>query len=283
MEIKKVLIIGAGVMGSGVVQVFALAGYDAIMMDNSQEAVERGLKGIEKSLGRAVEKGKIDEEQKKMALERISTTTNWGPVGEADFVVEAVFEDTEIKKDVFRRLDEACKPDVILTTNTSSLPITPIAAATSRPDKVMGMHFFNPAPAMKLVELIRGHLTSDETSRAVYELTEKLGKVPVEVNDGPGFAMSRIYCVMLNEAIFCLYDGVGTPEAIDEVMKLGAGHRMGPLAVSDLLGLDVLLHIMDTLYREFRDSKYRACPLLVKMVAAGQLGEKTGQGFYSYD
>lgn len=282
MDIRKVLIVGAGVMGTGIAQVFAQSGYDVLLMDNSQEQVQKGLNKIEKSMEHAVDKGRIDEELMKEAMGRISTTTNWGPVESVDFVVEAVFEDTEVKRDVFRRLDETCRPEVILTTNTSSLPITPIAGATRRPERIMGMHFFNPAPAMKLVELIRGHLTSDETDRIVYELTEDLGKTPVGVNDSPGFAMSRIFCVMLNEAIFCLYEGVGTPEAIDEVMKLGAGHPMGPLQVADLLGLDILLHIMDILNEEFREPKYRACPLLRKMVAAGQLGKKTGQGFYNY-
>ena len=282
MEINKVLIVGAGVMGSGIAQVFAASGYSVSLMDVSEEAAGKGLDAVGKSLERAVEKGRIDAGQKEEILGRITASADWEKAGEADFVVEAVFEDAEMKKDIFRKLDEVCRPDVIITTNTSSLPVTPIAAATGRPDKVMGMHFFNPAPAMKLVELIRGQLTSDETSRTVFELTKELGKTPVEVNDWPGFAMSRIFCVMINEAIFCLYEGVGSPEAIDEVMKLGAGHPMGPLQVADLLGLDIVLHIMDVLYREFGDSKYRACPLLRKMVSAGQLGKKTGRGFYSY-
>lgn len=282
MEINKVLIVGAGVMGSGIAQVFATPGYSVLLMEVSEEAALKGLDAVGKSLERAVEKGKIDAGQKGEILGRITSSADWEKGGEADFVVEAVFEDAEIKKDIFRKLDEVCRPGVIITTNTSSLPVTPIAAATGRPDKVMGMHFFNPAPAMKLVELIRGQLTSDETSRTVFELTKKLGKTPVEVNDWPGFAMSRIFIVMINEAIFCLYEGVGSPEAIDEVMKLGAGHPMGPLQVADLLGLDIVLHIIDVLYKEFGDSKYRACPLLRKMVSAGQLGKKTGQGFYSY-
>jgi 3-hydroxybutyryl-CoA dehydrogenase len=282
MEIRKVLVVGAGVMGSGIALVFAESGYDVILLDRTQELVEKGLAEIERGLGNAVKKGKLDEARKKAALDRISTATDWAAAAEADFVVEAVFEDTEVKKEVFNTLDRTCADDVILATNTSSLPITPIAAETSRPEKVIGMHFFNPAPAMKLVEIIRGHLTSDETNRVVVELTEKLGKTPVEVNDLAGFAMSRIFCVMINEAIFCLYEGVGTPQAIDEVMKLGAGHPMGPLQVADLLGLDIVLHIMDVLYDEFKDPKYRACPLLRKMVAAGELGRKTGRGFYEY-
>lgn len=282
MEISIVLVVGAGAMGTGIAQVFAQRGFDVLMMDKSQDQVLKGRERIERGMERAVGKGKLSEDEMKDAMTRISTTTDWGPVSDVDFVVEAVFEDTDVKKGIFRRLDEVCRPEVILTTNTSSLPITPIAAATDRPDRVMGMHFFNPAPAMKLVELIRGHLTSDETGRVVRELTEKLGKTPVEVNDWPGFAMSRIFCTMINEAVFCLYEGVGTPEAIDEVMKLGAGHPMGPLEVADLLGLDIVLHIMDILYGEFHDPKYRACPLLRKMVAAGQLGKKTGKGFYTY-
>jgi 3-hydroxybutyryl-CoA dehydrogenase len=282
MEINKVLVVGAGVMGSGIAQVFAGSGYSVLLMDVSEEAAQKGLDAIGKSLARAVDRGRIDASQKGEILGRITASADWEQAGEADFVVEAVFEDVDIKKDIFRKLDEICGPDVILTTNTSSLPVTPIAAATGRPDKVMGMHFFNPAPAMKLVELIPGQLTSDETSRTVVELAKELGKTPVEVNDWPGFAMSRIYCVMINEAIFCLYEGVGSPEAIDEVMRLGAGHPMGPLQVADLIGLDIVLHVMDVLYNGFGDPKYRACPLLRKMVSAGQLGKKTGQGFYSY-
>ena len=283
MEISKVFIVGSGVMGSGIAQVFAQNGYDVILMDRSKELAEKGLSSVERGLTQAVDKGRISQEQKQRALESMTTTVNWEEAREADFVVEAAFEDTEVKKEVFRKLDEVCREDIILATNTSSLPITPIAAATARPDKVIGMHFFNPAPSMKLVEVIRGHLTSHETNDTVVELAEMLGKTPVEVNDWPGFAMSRIFCVMINEAIFCLYEGVGRPEAIDEVMMLGAGHPMGPLQVADLLGLDIVLHIMDILYQEFGDPKYRACPLLRKMVAAGQLGRKTGQGFYSYD
>lgn len=282
MEINKVLVVGAGVMGSGIAQVFAGSGYSVLLMDVSEEAAQKGLDAIGKSLARAVDRGRIDASQKGEILGRITASADWEQAGEADFVVEAVFEDVDIKKDIFRKLDEICGPDVILTTNTSSLPVTPIAAATGRPDKVMGMHFFNPAAAMKLVELIPGQLTSDETSRTVVELAKELGKTPVEVNDWPGFAMSRIYCVMINEAIFCLYEGVGSPEAIDEVMRLGAGHPMGPLQVADLIGLDIVLHVMDVLYNGFGDPKYRACPLLRKMVSAGQLGKKTGQGFYSY-
>jgi len=283
MKINKVFIVGSGVMGSGIAQVFAQNGYQVMLMDRTLELAKKGKKNVERGLEQAVRKGKIDEDLKRAALGRVTTTADWRGAREADFVVEAAFEDTEVKKEVFRKLDEVCREEVILATNTSSLPITPIAAATGRPDKVIGMHFFNPAPAMKLVEVISGLLTSYETNDTVVELAERLGKTPVEVNDSPGFAMSRIFCVMINEAIFCLHEGVGRPEAIDEVMMLGAGHPMGPLQVADLLGLDIVLHIMDTLYEEFGDPKYRACPLLRKMVAAGQLGRKTGQGFYSYD
>ena len=283
MEMKKVMVVGAGVMGSGIAQVFAQSGYDTVLMDRTSELAAKGLRAVERGLDKAVAKGRMDEEQKQAALGRIAAASDWGPAGEADFVVEAVFEDTAVKREVFQILDEKCRPGVILATNTSSLPITPIAAATARPDRVIGMHFFNPAPAMKLVEVIRGYLTSDETNGIVVELARKLGKTPVEVNDAPGFAMSRVFIVMINEAIFCLHEGVGTPEAIDAVMKLGAGHPMGPLEVADLLGLDIVLHIMDVLHEEFKDSKYRACPLLRKMVAAGELGRKTGRGFYRYE
>lgn len=282
MDINKVLVVGSGVMGSGIAQVFAQAGYEVVMMDRTRQLAEKGLADIEKGLDKAIEKGALDEEGRRAALARVAVTTEWDAAREVDFAVEAVFEDTGVKQEVFRELDRACGKEVILASNTSSLPITPMAAVTSRPDKVIGMHFFNPVPAMKLVEVIRGYLTSDETNRVVVGLAGKLGKTPVEVNDAPGFVMSRVFCVMINEAIFCLHEGVGTPEAIDAVMKLGAGHPMGPLQVADLLGLDIVLHIMDVLYDEFKDSKYRACPLLRKMVAAGQLGHKTGRGFYDY-
>jgi 3-hydroxybutyryl-CoA dehydrogenase len=282
MEINKVLVVGSGVMGSGIAQAFAGSGYEVVMIDRSPDLVAKGLAYVKKGLDKAIGKGAISEEDKQAALARITATTAWDSAREADLVVEAVFEDMEVKKDIFRKLDGICRPEVILASNTSSLPITPMAAVTSRPDKFIGMHFFNPVPAMKLVEVIRGYLTSDETNRTVVELARKLGKTPVEVNDAPGFAMSRVFIVMINEAVFCLYEGVGTPQAIDEVMKLGAGHPMGPLQVADLLGLDIVLHIMDVLYDEFKDSKYRACPLLKKMVAAGELGRKTGRGFYSY-
>jgi len=282
MEIKKVLVVGSGVMGSGIVQAFAGSGYEVYMIDRSPDLVARGLAYVERGLDKAIAKGAISAEDKQAVLARITATTAWDCAREADIVVEAVFEDMEVKKEIFQKLDGICRPEVILASNTSSLPITPMAASTSRPDRFIGMHFFNPVPAMKLVEVIRGYLTSDETNHTVVELARKLGKTPVEVNDAPGFAMSRIFIVMINEAVYCLYEGVGTPQAIDEVMKLGAGHPMGPLQVADLLGLDIVLHIMDVLHAEFKDSKYRACPLLRKMVAAGELGRKTGRGFYSY-
>lgn len=283
MELNKVLVVGAGVMGSGIAQAFAQCGYEVFMLDRSPDLVAKGLASVEKGLDKSIEKGAIGEEDKHAALAGITATTDWESAGEADFVVEAVFEDMEVKKEVFRELDGICRPEIILASNTSSLPITPMAAVTSRSGKFIGMHFFNPVPAMKLVEVIRGYLTSDETNHAVVELARKLGKTPVEVNDAPGFAMSRIFIVMINEAVFCLHEGVATPQAIDEVMKLGAGHPMGPLEVADLLGLDIVLHIMDVLYDEFHDSKYRACPLLRKMVAAGELGRKSGRGFYGYE
>lgn len=282
MEIKKIMIIGAGQMGSGIAQVSIAADYDIVLNDINDTFVNRGLGIIDKNLSKDVSKGRLDEAAKAALMAKITPSTSLQDAKDVDLVIEAAIENMEIKGNIFRELDSVCKPEAILATNTSSLPITEIAAVTKRPDKVIGMHFFNPVPVMKLVEVIRGLATSDETYDIVKTVSEKMGKVPAEVNDAPGFAVNRILIPMINEAIYCLQEGVATPEAIDQVMKLGANHPMGPLALGDLIGLDTCLSIMEVLYRGFGDSKYRPCPLLRKYVAAGWLGRKTGRGFYQY-
>jgi len=281
--IQKVSVIGAGTMGNGIAHVFAQYGYPVSLIDISAAALERGMTTITKNLDRMVAKQKLTEEQKQETLNRITATSDLqNGVQDADLVVEAALENYEVKANIFKQLDQFTKPDTILATNTSSISITKIAANTKKADKVIGMHFMNPVPVMKLVEVIRGYATSDATTQAVVEISKKMEKVPVEVNDYPGFVSNRVLLPMINEAIYCVYEGIATPEAIDEVMKLGMGHPMGPLRLADFIGLDVCLNIMDVLYDGFRDSKYRACPLLRNMVAAGHLGDKTGKGFYTY-
>ena len=276
-------VIGAGTMGNGIAQTAAAAGFDVIICDVKAEFVERGIANISKSLDRFVKKETMTEEQKGEVLGRIKSTTSLEDLAACSLVVEAATENFDIKKQIFEKLDTICGADTILSSNTSSISITKIAATTKRPDKVIGMHFFNPVPLMKLVEVIRGIATSDETYAKVKALSEQLGKVPVECNDSPGFVSNRVLMPMINEAIFCLHEGIASAGDIDAVMKLGMNHPIGPLALADLIGLDTCLAIMDVLYHELRDSKYRACPLLVQMVDAGQLGRKTAKGFYGYE
>ncbi|MGD6778331.1 3-hydroxybutyryl-CoA dehydrogenase [Sutcliffiella horikoshii] len=283
MTIQKVMVIGAGQMGSGIAQVCAMAGYDVYMNDLKQEFLDRGLAGITKNLSRSVDKGRMTEDEKFAVLGRLQTTTLLEDAKHVDIVIEAAVENMDIKKKIFAELDQHAPTHTILATNTSSLPITEIAAATGRPEKVIGMHFMNPVPVMKLVEIIRGLQTADEVYGAIEDMTKKLSKVPVEVNDFPGFVSNRVLMPMINEAIFTVYEGVATPEAIDEVMKLGMNHPMGPLTLADFIGLDTCLYIMETLHEGFGDDKYRPCPLLRKYVKAGWLGRKTGRGFYTYE
>ncbi|MCL5982249.1 MAG: 3-hydroxybutyryl-CoA dehydrogenase [Firmicutes bacterium] len=283
MEIKKIMVLGAGQMGGGIAQVAAQAGYQVVLRDVKEEFVQRGLKVIAKNLQRSVEKGRLAAEERAAILARISPTLSLEDGKDVDLVIEAIIEDVALKKETFAALDAICPPQAILASNTSSVPITQIAASTKRPEKVIGMHFMNPVPVMKLVEVIRGIATSDETCLVITDLSKKLGKVPVEVNDFPGFVSNRVLLPMINEAVYCLMEGVGSAEGIDTVMKLGMNHPMGPLELADLIGLDTCLAIMEVLYDGFKDSKYRPCPLLRKYVAAGWLGRKTGRGFYIYE
>jgi 3-hydroxybutyryl-CoA dehydrogenase len=283
VDIKHVAVIGAGTMGSGIAQVCATAGYQVTMIDVVSEQLERALASIDRSVAKLHAKGRLTDEQREAALTNVTTAVKVAAAADADFVVEAIVENLEIKLQLFAELDDCTRPDVILASNTSSISITELGAITRRPDKVIGMHFMNPVPLMKLVEVIRGLATSDETTAAVVALAEELGKTPVEAQDYPGFISNRVLCPMINEAIYALMEGVGTAEAIDTVMKLGMNHPMGPLTLADLIGLDIVLNVMEVLHRGLGDDKYRPCPLLKRMVAAGHLGRKAGRGFYTYD
>ena len=279
----KIGVLGTGTMGAGIIQVLAMNGYDVAMRARRQTSIDKGLATVKKNLDKMVAKEKIDQATADAAMARITSSTELDIMADVDMIIEAATEDMEGKKALFAELDKLVKPEAILATNTSSLSITEIAAVTSRPDKVIGMHFFNPVPAMKLVEIIKGLATSEETKKTVVEMSEKLGKTPVEVEEAPGFVVNRILIPMINEAIGILYDGVADAEGIDNAMKLGANHPMGPLALGDLIGLDVCLAIMNVLYSEYGDPKYRPHVLLKKMVRAGKLGRKTGEGFFKYE
>ena len=282
MEIAKIAVLGAGQMGAGIAQVSACAGYEVVMIDISQEFVDRGMETISSSLGKLVSKGRMSEEESSSALSLISSSTDRASASNADLVVEAIPEIPDLKFSTFSELDSICKQDAILASNTSSISINEIASHTSRPDRVIGMHFMNPVPIMKLIEIINGSETDPEVTAAVMEASERMGKTPLECNDSPGFVSNRILCPMINEAILTLQEGVAEPEAIDGIMKLGMNHPIGPLALADLIGLDTVLHIMGVLHEGMGDEKYAPAPLLVEMVESGRLGRKSGNGFYEY-
>jgi 3-hydroxybutyryl-CoA dehydrogenase len=281
-KIKTIGVVGSGTMGNGIAHVAARAGYRVVVADVRQGALNRGLETISRNLDREVAKNKLSISGKSEAISRITGTTDIGRLAESDFIIEAVVEDFEAKTKLFQSLDKTVRPDVVLASNTSSISITKMASKTQRPDRIIGMHFMNPVPVMSLVEVVRGLATSDETSQVTRSLAESFGKTPVEVADFPGFVSNRVLMPMINEAIFCVMEGVGSPEAIDTVMKLGMNHPIGPLALADLIGLDICLNILEVLQEGLGDPKYRPCPLLRKMVDAGQLGRKSGRGFYQY-
>ena len=282
MQISNIGIVGAGTMGSGISQVAALTGYDIVMQDVSEEATNRGLGTIDKSLQRLVDREKITADAKDAAILKIRTTTNLSDLADCDLIIEAATENMDLKLDLFKEIDKVSRPETIIASNTSSLSLTKLASVSNRPDKVIGMHFFNPVPMMALVEIIRALQTSDDTFTTVDQLTRELGKTPVSVKDSPGFVVNRMLVPMINEAVFILYEGIASADEIDAAMKLGAGHPMGPLALADMIGIDVCLYVMNILLEEFGDSKFRPCPLLKQMVDAGYLGRKSGKGFFDY-
>ena len=280
--IEKIGVIGAGTMGNGIAHVSALSGFDTVLMDVKDEFVQRGFDTIQKNMDRQIKKEKIRQSELEASMNRITLSTDYNQLSACDLIIEAATENKDIKLNIFKELDNICKSETTLASNTSSISINKIASVTQRPDKVIGMHFMNPVPIMKLVEIVKGLETDDSITKRIADLSEKMGKIPVECNDSPGFVSNRILMPMINVAIFCLDEGVGTPEAIDAIMKLGMAHPMGPLSLADLIGLDVCLSIINVLYSDFGDEKYCPCPLLVKMVESGELGRKTGKGFYNY-